>query len=66
MTIWCCHFSCWTFADITKSMQADENMRSELEEDVKEECIKLGPVDSVKVIDLACMPVKINITEILF
>lgn len=33
-------------------MQADENLRSELEDDVKEECTKLGPVDSVKVIDL--------------
>lgn len=31
-------------------MQADENLRSELEEDVKEECLKLGPVDSIKVI----------------
>ncbi|WCJ40946.1 RNA binding (RRM/RBD/RNP motifs) family protein [Euphorbia peplus] len=30
-------------------MRADENLRSELEEDVKEECVKLGPVDSVKV-----------------
>ncbi|GLT95574.1 hypothetical protein SLE2022_132480 [Rubroshorea leprosula] len=30
-------------------MRADENLRSELEEDVKEECAKLGPVDSVKV-----------------
>lgn len=29
--------------------QADENMRSELEEDVKEECLKLGPVDAIKV-----------------
>ncbi|XP_027365394.1 splicing factor U2AF-associated protein 2 isoform X2 [Abrus precatorius] len=30
-------------------MRADENLRLELEEDVKEECVKLGPVDSVKV-----------------
>ncbi|KAK8562221.1 hypothetical protein V6N13_148676 [Hibiscus sabdariffa] len=30
-------------------MRADENLRSELEEDVKEECSKLGLVDSVKV-----------------
>ncbi|XVE90694.1 hypothetical protein DITRI_Ditri20bG0097500 [Diplodiscus trichospermus] len=30
-------------------MRADENLCSELEEDVKEECLKLGPVDSVKV-----------------
>lgn len=30
-------------------MRADENLRSELQEDVKEECQKLGPVDSVKV-----------------
>ncbi|XP_021636865.2 uncharacterized protein LOC110632827 isoform X2 [Hevea brasiliensis] len=30
-------------------MRADENLRSELELDVKEECVKLGPVDSVKV-----------------
>ncbi|KAG8639882.1 splicing factor U2AF-associated protein 2 isoform X2 [Manihot esculenta] len=30
-------------------MRADENLRSELELDVKEECMKLGPVDSVKV-----------------
>ncbi|KAK4263447.1 hypothetical protein QN277_028850 [Acacia crassicarpa] len=30
-------------------LRADENLRSELEEDVKEECVKLGPVDSVKV-----------------
>ncbi|KAG2402167.1 uncharacterized protein HKW66_Vig0233630 [Vigna angularis] len=28
---------------------ADENLRLELEEDVKEECTKLGPVDSVKI-----------------
>lgn len=33
-------------------MQADENLRSELEDDVKEECVKLGPVDAVKVIYL--------------
>lgn len=31
-------------------MQADENLCLELEGDVKEECVKLGPVDSVKVI----------------
>ncbi|CAN0859908.1 HIV Tat-specific factor 1 [Linum grandiflorum] len=30
-------------------MRADENLCSELEEDIKEECSKLGPVDSVKV-----------------
>ncbi|PNY06988.1 hiv tat-specific factor 1-like protein [Trifolium pratense] len=30
-------------------MRADENLRSELEEDVKEECSKLGPIDGVKV-----------------
>ncbi|CAJ1976332.1 unnamed protein product [Sphenostylis stenocarpa] len=30
-------------------MRADENLRLELEEDVKEECTKLGPVDSVKI-----------------
>ncbi|KAF3455172.1 hypothetical protein FNV43_RR05620 [Rhamnella rubrinervis] len=30
-------------------MRADENLRLELEADVKEECEKLGPVDSVKV-----------------
>ncbi|KAF1878514.1 hypothetical protein Lal_00047183 [Lupinus albus] len=30
-------------------IRADENLRSELEADVKEECMKLGPVDSVKV-----------------
>ncbi|CAK7325988.1 unnamed protein product [Dovyalis caffra] len=30
-------------------MRADENLRSELEVDVREECVKLGPVDSVKV-----------------
>ncbi|XP_030472297.2 splicing factor U2AF-associated protein 2 isoform X1 [Syzygium oleosum] len=30
-------------------MRADENLRLELEEDVREECVKLGPVDSVKV-----------------
>nr|AFK46628.1 unknown [Lotus japonicus] len=30
-------------------MRADENLRLELEEDVKEECTKLGPIDSVKV-----------------
>ncbi|KAK7278293.1 hypothetical protein RJT34_23319 [Clitoria ternatea] len=30
-------------------MRADENLHLELEEDVKEECGKLGPVDSVKV-----------------
>ncbi|KAJ4721815.1 putative Splicing factor U2AF-associated protein, partial [Melia azedarach] len=27
---------------------ADENLRSELEADVEEECVKIGPVDSVK------------------
>ncbi|WJX19144.1 hypothetical protein P8452_08864 [Trifolium repens] len=30
-------------------MRADENLRLELEEDVKEECSKLGPIDAVKV-----------------
>ncbi|XP_018832862.1 splicing factor U2AF-associated protein 2 [Juglans regia] len=30
-------------------MRADENLRLELEADVEEECIKLGPVESVKV-----------------
>ncbi|KAJ6312012.1 hypothetical protein OIU77_013712 [Salix suchowensis] len=30
-------------------MRADESLRSELEVDVREECEKLGPVDSVKV-----------------
>ncbi|CAL0316648.1 unnamed protein product [Lupinus luteus] len=35
----------FTLAEI----RADENLRSELEADVKEECTKLGPVDSVKV-----------------
>ncbi|KAJ6891849.1 splicing factor U2AF-associated protein 2-like isoform X1 [Populus alba x Populus x berolinensis] len=30
-------------------MRADESLRSELEVDVREECAKLGPVDSVKV-----------------
>lgn len=39
-------------------MQADENLRLELEEDIKEECTKLGPLDSVKVI--TCMSEKIN------
>ena len=46
-------------------MQADENLRLELEEDVKEECMKLGPLDSVKVIDLTYMPKKINTIDIL-
>ncbi|PON55390.1 Splicing factor-like protein [Parasponia andersonii] len=30
-------------------MRADEDLRSELEADIQEECAKLGPVDSVKV-----------------
>ncbi|XP_059634572.1 splicing factor U2AF-associated protein 2-like isoform X1 [Cornus florida] len=30
-------------------MRSDENLRSELEADVHEECVKLGPVESVKV-----------------
>ncbi|XP_062105143.1 splicing factor U2AF-associated protein 2 [Humulus lupulus] len=30
-------------------MRADENLRSELEADIQEECSKLGPLDSVKV-----------------
>ncbi|XVF26404.1 hypothetical protein REPUB_Repub14bG0013600 [Reevesia pubescens] len=29
-------------------MRADENLSSELEEDIKEECVKLGPVDLLK------------------
>ncbi|CAM8960158.1 unnamed protein product [Rhodiola kirilowii] len=33
----------------TAEMRADENLRSELEADVLEECSKLGPVDLVKV-----------------
>lgn len=40
-------------------MQADENLRLELEEDVKEECTKLGPIDSVKVIDIVVVVVVI-------
>ncbi|CAL0299972.1 unnamed protein product [Lupinus luteus] len=35
----------FTLAEI----RGDENLHSELEADVKEECMKLGPVDSVKV-----------------
>lgn len=35
---------------LTKSiLQADEELLSELEADVREECIKFGPVDNVKV-----------------
>jgi hypothetical protein len=30
-------------------LQADEELLSELETDVREECIKFGPVDNVKV-----------------
>ncbi|CDP04154.1 unnamed protein product [Coffea canephora] len=30
-------------------IRADENLRSELEEDVRDECTKLGPLESVKV-----------------
>jgi HIV Tat-specific factor 1 len=30
-------------------LQADEELFTELEEDVREECIKFGPVDNVKV-----------------
>ncbi|XP_057476636.1 splicing factor U2AF-associated protein 2-like isoform X2 [Actinidia eriantha] len=30
-------------------MRSDENLSSELEADIQEECVKLGPVDSVKV-----------------
>ena len=30
-------------------LQADDELLSELEEDVKEECAKFGPVDNVKV-----------------
>lgn len=33
-------------------MQADENLSSEIETDVKEESARFGPVDSVKVIHL--------------
>ena len=33
-------------------LQADESLRSELEVDVREECEKLGPVDSVKVTEM--------------
>lgn len=33
----------------TAEMRADLNLRDELEEDVREECSKLGPIDSVKV-----------------
>ncbi|GFZ14331.1 hypothetical protein Acr_24g0005210 [Actinidia rufa] len=29
-------------------MRSDENLSSELEADIQEECVKLGPVDSVK------------------
>lgn len=32
------------------NLQSDANLRSELEADVEEECAKLGPVDSVKVL----------------
>lgn len=35
---------------LSKCSQADENLRLELEADVEEECVKLGPVDLVKVI----------------
>lgn len=31
------------------SKQADESLLPELEQDVREECVKLGPIDSVKV-----------------
>jgi hypothetical protein len=35
---------------LTKNiLQADEELLSELETDVREECIKFGPVDNVKV-----------------
>lgn len=30
-------------------IRADENLRSELEEDVRDECMKIGPLESVKV-----------------
>ncbi|KAI4377961.1 hypothetical protein MLD38_015511 [Melastoma candidum] len=30
-------------------IRADENLKSEMEADVAEECVKLGPIDSVKV-----------------
>ncbi|XP_043707190.1 splicing factor U2AF-associated protein 2 isoform X2 [Telopea speciosissima] len=32
-------------------MRSDPNLHSELEADIEEECIKLGPVDSIKVCD---------------
>jgi len=31
------------------TLQADEDLLSELEVDVREECVKFGPVDNVKV-----------------
>jgi hypothetical protein len=40
------------YVGLTKSvltLQADEELFTELEEDVREECIKFGPVDNVKV-----------------
>jgi hypothetical protein len=41
-----------TFIRLTKNiltLQADEDLLSELEVDVREECTKFGPVDNVKV-----------------
>lgn len=40
------------FVGLTRNilnLQADEELLSELEEDVREECTKFGPVDNVKV-----------------
>jgi len=33
-------------------LQADESLGSELEVDVREECVKLGPIDSIKVSEI--------------
>lgn len=33
-------------------IQADESLGSELEVDVREECVKLGPIDSIKVSEI--------------
>lgn len=37
------------YLSLNVCLQADENLCSELKADVEEECLKLGPVDSVKV-----------------
>jgi len=63
---WCFYFTRWTFSDITQSVQADENLRLELEEDVKEECTKVGPVDSVKVTGLYALKDKQSCFSFLF